>query len=208
VAISKRVRARAGTAVRAAALFAAASLAACGITGNFRAHPGFARLGSIDQGDVDRQLGISLGPLPLMVARRLTADDPELGAMLRGVKGVRVYVYDVNGDAARVRGRMERSQARLVADGWTPAVAMRDDGEYAAALVRTDARDGVRGIVVLTLDDEEAVLVNVIGRLRPESFSRVMASLGEDLPPMRVTLDDAPPPETGAGSAGDAQRSL
>lgn len=201
MAISKRVRARAGTAVRAAALFAAASLAACGITGNFRAHPGFARLGSIDQGDVDRQLGISLGPLPLMVARRLTADDPELGAMLRGVKGVRVYVYDVNGDSARVLGRIQRSRARLVADGWTPAVAIRDDGEYAAALVRMGPHDRVRGIAVLTLDDTEAVLVNVIGDLRPESFTLLMASIDDDLPAVSVERDDAPSAKSAADSA-------
>lgn len=66
--MSKRI----AVTIRITALVAAtASLTACGITGHSRTHPGFARLGSIDGTGADREFGISVGPLPLTIARRL-----------------------------------------------------------------------------------------------------------------------------------------
>lgn len=161
------------------------ALAACGFTGNLRFNPGYAELGSPGVADTDRSFRISLGPLPIKLARLFVADDPEISGILKDVKGVRVYTYEVDGDAERVNARMEESRGRLVSRGWQPVVAVRDDGGLVTALVRMDddaADERIRGLVVMVQDEEEVVLVNVIGKLAPETFAFAMAELEIELP--------------------------
>jgi ribonuclease HI len=162
-----------------------ALLTNCGILGNFRGNPGYASFGSPGFRDTDREFALSLGPLPLKLARWITHDDPELAAMLDGLKAVRVYTYDVDGDAQRVSERMEDVRDRLVEQGWDQVVAVRDDGEHVDALLKLKA-GAIRGMAVVVQDDEEVVLVNVIGNIKPENFSSMMAELDIDLPHMMV----------------------
>lgn len=164
------------------------ALAGCGITGNFRLDPGYARFGSPGLGDTDREFALSLGPLPIAVARKLTQDAPEIHDLLKSLKAVRVYVYDVDGDPRRVRERIDGTWARLEADGWKSVVAVHDDGETARALVRMDGPEGIRGLVVMVEDTEQVVLVNVIGDIDPRAFGTFMAELGFEAPLTSVHL--------------------
>jgi Domain of unknown function (DUF4252) len=172
-----------------AALCAAlcATLPGCGILGNLRGNPGYAAFGSPGPADTDRELALSLGPLPLTVARVVTKGDPELSPMLRNVKAVRVYTYKVNGDARRVRARMDRVRDRLLDDQWQQIVAVREDGELTSAFVKMEGHDRLRGLAVIVQDSDELVLVNVIGNLKPENFSAVMSALDIDVPGVTLT---------------------
>lgn len=163
-------------------------LAGCGITGNLRMNRGYAAFASPAAADADRQLGLSLGAVPIWIARKIMHDDPEISAVLRSLKAVRVYIYDVNGDAARVRERIELTRARLLDDGWDAVVAVRDDGEFATALVRMDEPDRIRGLAVMLVDAEEVVLINLIGDIRPETFALVMDEIGLNSLGERVSL--------------------
>jgi hypothetical protein len=166
---------------------ACAVLVNCGVLGGLRTNPGFASFGSPGVGDTDRELAISLGPLPLKLARFVTRDDTEMQTLLRDIKAVRVYTYGVDGDVERVHARIEDIRERLVRRGWDQVIAVRDDGERVAALVKMDKRGAIRGLAVVVQDDEEVVLVNVIGNLRPESFSAMMAELDIELPTVAVS---------------------
>lgn len=165
------------------------TLGGCGFTGNLRFNPGYAELGSPGVADTDRSFGLSLGPLPIKLARLFMAGDPEISGILKDVKGVRVYTYEVDGDIARVNERMEESRGLLVDRGWQPVVAVREDGGLVTALVRMDEdadEQRIRGLVVMVQDEEEVVLVNVIGKLAPETFAFAMAELDVDLPTMAL----------------------
>jgi hypothetical protein len=182
------------------ALVASAVLAAGCVLGNFRGNPGYAAFGSPGVEDTNRDFALSLGPLPLKLARFFTKDDPELATLLHDVKAVRVYTYEVSGDAARVMERMEAVRKRLVADGWEQIVAVRDDGEVVSALVKMDGSASIRGVAVIVQDHEDVTLVNVIGRIQPETFGTLMTELHVGVPP--VTLAAAPNPEPGALAVG------
>src|SRR3970282_2734906 len=52
------------------------ALSACGISRDLRYHEGFADFGSPGMGQTDRELALSLGPLPLKIARALTRHAP------------------------------------------------------------------------------------------------------------------------------------
>jgi hypothetical protein len=171
-------------AARIFGLVAVCALLANCVFGGLRGNPGYASFGSPGMVDTDRELAVSVGPLPLKLARFVTRGDPEISAILQGVKAVRVFTYDVDGDAERVQARMEDVRARLVEKGWDQVVAVRDDGELVAALVKMGKPGAIRGMAVVVQDDEELVLVNVIGDIRPESFSAIVSELDLDLPSM------------------------
>jgi hypothetical protein len=174
---------------RALLVPAAASLtvAACGITGNFRNDPGYAAFGFQGPG-THREMGLSLGPLPLGVARWFVGDDPDIGPMVDGLRAARVYVYEI-ADAQRVSQRIAATQSDLMADGWQPIVTVREDGDRVAVLTHANHRGDLRGMAVIVQDSEDLVLVNLIGDIHPERFNDYMAKLGVDAP--KVDIDPA-----------------
>lgn len=176
-------------------LFAAlltAALAACGVTAP-RGSDGFANLDSLGLSDTDRVLTLSIGPALLNFAAGHVDDDPETRALLQSLDGVRVRVYEIDGDPGRVASRMDRMSIKLQADGWEPVLRVRESRETLHMLVRTvDGR--IRGMTVLGCDgDSEAVVVNLMGEIRPEQFSAVMVALDVDTPAVKT------------GQAGDSR---
>jgi hypothetical protein len=151
----------------------------CGITAP-RSNDGFADLDSLGMFDTDRVISLSIGPTLLHFAARYVDNDPEVRDLLRSLDGVRVRVYEVDGDAQKVAGRMETMSANLQQDGWAPVMLVRQQDEQVHMLMRTV--DGqICGMTVLVLDgDSEAVIVNLMGEIRPEQFSDVMVALDVD----------------------------
>jgi hypothetical protein len=59
-------------------------------------------------------------------------------------------------------------------------MTVRDGDDQAYVLLRTDG-ERIRGMTVLVSDGEsEAVLVNLMGDIRPEQFGKVMAAIDVD----------------------------
>jgi hypothetical protein len=176
------------------ALFA---LSSCGFTGNLRGNPGFASFGIPSMlPEADRQFAISLGPIPLrlatMVSRPILDDDEDwISDALSDVRAVRVYVYEVDGEADRVIDHMNATRGRLLVEGWDQLAAIRDDGGLVTALVRHEQPETVRGVVVMFEEDEELVLVNVIGKIKPETFGSLMEGLDIEIPMMEIEAPDA-----------------
>jgi hypothetical protein len=170
--------------VRAAALAlaclaAALSLAGCGLTAP-RSNDGYADLDSLGIGDTDRVLALSVGPALLRFAASHVDDDPEVEALLRSLDGVRIRVYEIDGDAARVLTRMERMSRDLQADGWQPVMLVRSAGEQTHMLLKF-VGEQVRGMTVLVCDGEsEAVVINLMGEIQPQQFAGVMMALDVD----------------------------
>lgn len=156
-----------------------ALLTACGLTAP-RGNEGFADLDSLGVGDTDRVLSLSIGPTLLHFAANHIDDEPETQELLRSLDGVRIRIYEINGDASRVASRMNSMSSDLKNDGWEPVMTVRDDGETVHMLLRVvDAR--IRGMTVLVSDGEsEAVIVNLMGDIKPEQFSEVMVALDVD----------------------------
>lgn len=173
------------TAVRAVLLACVLALGGCGITAP-RGAEGYADLSTLGFRDVDRTLTLSIGPTLLHFAARYLDDDPELAAMLRELEGVRVRIYAVDGNAAQVTAHLDRMADRLKTDGWAPVMLVRDGGEHTHMLVRASGTT-IHGITVLASDgDEEVVVFNLMGDIRPDRFGDVMAALEVDAPEVRV----------------------
>ena len=171
--MSKLIKKTAQTVLAAALVL---SVVACGITAP-RSNEGYADLDSLGMMDTDRVISLSIGPTLLRFAAKHVDDDPEVQELLRSLDGVRVRVYEVDGDATRVAGRMDRMSTKLQDDGWVPVMLVRQEEEQVHVLMRTV--DGqIKGMTVLVLDGaDEAVIVNLMGEIEPEKFSDVMVAL-------------------------------
>jgi hypothetical protein len=154
-------------------------LSACGITAP-RSNEGYADLESLGMRDTDRVINISIGPSLLHFAARFIDEDPETRDLLRNLDGVRVRIYEIDGDAGRVNQRIFTMSQHLQEDGWAPVLLVREQGEEVHMLMRMND-DHIRGMTVLVSDGEsEAVIVNLMGEIRPEQFGDVMIALDVD----------------------------
>ena len=184
--------------VRSAALLALACMTlligACGITAP-RSNDGFADLESLGMRDTDRVMNISIGPTLLHFTAGFLDDDPEIRELLRGLDGVRVRIYEIDGAASRVAQRISAMSVNLQGDGWAPVMLVREEDEEVHMLMRVV--DGqICGMTVLVSDgDSEAVIVNLMGEIRPQQFSDVMVALEVDAP----GIDDVQVAEQGEG---------
>ena len=157
------------------------SLSACGLTAP-RSSDGFADLESLGVRDTDSVMTLSLGPSVLRFAASHMDDEPETRELLKSLDGVRIRIYEIDGDAGRVAGRIEDMSRHLQDDGWEPVMLVREENETTHMLLRTiDGR--ICGMTVLVSDGEsEAVVVNLMGDIKPDQFGDVMVALDVDNP--------------------------
>ena len=162
------------------------SIGACGLTAP-RGSDGYADLDSLGVFDTDRTMSLSIGPTMLHFAARMTAEDePETAELLRELDGVRIRIYEIDGDAERVAHRIEAMSDRLQQERWEPVMLVREEGEQVHMLLRTlDGR--IQGLVLIASDGtSEAVVINLMGELNPGHFSDVMVALNVDAPEVTV----------------------
>ena len=167
----------------------ALSLGACGITAP-RTSEGYADLDSLGVFDTDRTMALSIGRLPIRIAiwaLEEEGDEPETAALLRSLDGVRIRIYEIDGDPARVAARIQRMSAHLRKDHWEPVMLVQDDGEETHMLVRQRG-NRILGLTLITSDgSSEAVVINVMGDIQPESFGDVMVALDVEAPDVEVS---------------------
>jgi len=162
-------------------------VSACGITAP-RYNDGFANLDSPGMADTDRVMSISLGPTVLRLAARFVDDDPEVRALLRSLDGVRVRIYEVHGDMARVTQNFEHMGHKLGDDGWSPVMLVREEGELVQMYAKNSAI-GICGLTIVSAESSEVVVVNIMGDIDPSYYGDVMLALN---------VDDAPDVEVAA----------
>ena len=176
---------RAGLQKAGLVLAAILMLCACGITAP-RSNEGYANLDSLGVFDTDRTMALSIGPTMLNIAAWAVDDEePEIAALLRDLDGVRIRIYEIDGDAERVARRVKKMSSRLREDNWQPVVLIQEDSEQTHMLMRSDG-DRILGLTLITSDGEEAVVINLMGHLDPNHFSDVMVALNVDAPDVEV----------------------
>lgn len=156
-------------------------LAGCSLTAP-RSSAGYADLESLGMRDVDNVMTVSFGPALLRFAAIHIDDDPEVKTLLKSLDGVRIRIYEIDGDAGRVANRISTMSRHLQKDGWEPVLSVRDGKEASYMLLRVIDQQ-VCGMTVLVSDGEdEAVVINLMGNIKPEQFGGIMVALDADSP--------------------------
>jgi hypothetical protein len=158
-------------------------LSGCGITAPKNSE-GFADLDSMGLFDTDNTITLSFGPSLLRFAAAGSDDDDEAAALLKDLEGVRIRIYEIDGPgqhaSERVAARLEHLQSGLREDGWEPVMLIREEGEQVHLLVKI-IDDRILGLTLLAMEeDEEVVVINLMGNIRPQNFSKVMVALDVD----------------------------
>ena len=157
------------------------ALSACGLTAP-RSSEGYADLESLGVRDTDTVMTLSIGPALLRFAASHVDDDPEVQELLRSLDGIRIRIYEINGDASRVATRINTMSGHLQEDGWDPVMLIREDDEATHMLIRVVDQQ-ICGMTVLVSDgDTEAVVITLMGDIRPQQFGDVMVALDVDTP--------------------------
>lgn len=130
-----------------------------------------------------------------MAARLAEKEEPDVANMLRGIQQVRVNVVGLtDSNRSEVQKRIKAIKAQLDAAGWERVVVAQKDKADVGVFMKTRGDEAVEGLAVTVLnDDKQAVLVNVVGDIRPEK----LAQLGErfDVEPLKkLGLESKPRP--------------
>ena len=104
-------------------------------------------------------------------------NDPATADMLEGIEGIRVRVYETLRDPAAVASFVEGASRELEREGWQRVVYAQEDDEKVRVYVRMDGEE-MRGMTIMVLDSEDAVFVNVAGRIDPEQLGRIAGAMG------------------------------
>jgi hypothetical protein len=157
------------------------ALSACGLTAP-RSSEGFADLESLGMRDTDNVMTLSIGPALLRFAANHVDDNPEVRELLKSLDGVRIRIYEIDGDAGRVAARIDTMSQHLQSDGWESVLLAREDNAATHMLLRM-AEGQICGMTVLVSDgDSEAVVINLMGDIEPRQFGDVMVALDVDAP--------------------------
>ena len=174
-----------GFRIAAQAAILLVTLTACGLTAP-RGNDGYANLDSPGMSDTNRTMALSLGPTVLHFAARFLDDDPETQVLLRSLEGVRVRVYEVDGDSARIARNFEKMGDKLDKDGWQPVMLVREEGDLVQVYAKHSG-EGIQGLTIVSADHDEVVVVNVMGDIDPRHYSDVMVALDvDDAPEVQV----------------------
>ena len=164
-------------------------ISSCGITAP-RSNEGYANLDSPGMSDTDRTMSLSLGPTTLRFAARFLDDEPETQALLRGLDGVRIRTYEVYGDTNRITQKFERMGGKLLDDGWDPVMLVHEEGELVQMYAKT-SHEAVHGLTIVSVDESEVVVINVMGDIDPVYYADVMVALDvDDAPEVQIAVVD------------------
>jgi hypothetical protein len=164
-------------------------LSSCGITAP-RSNDGYANLDSPGMSETNRTMSLSLGPTVLRFAAKFMDDEPETQALLKSLDGVRIRIYEVNGDNERIAQNFEHMGRKLGNDGWQPVMLIREEGELVQMYAKPS--NGImQGLTIVSADDEEVVVINIMGDIDPSYYKDVMVALDvEDAPDIQIAALD------------------
>ena len=119
------------------------------------------------------------GNLLNMAARLAAKEEPELADLLKGIQSIRVNVVGLDdGNRAETQARIKAVRGELDTKGWERVVAVSEKDQDVGIYLKTRGQDAVEGLVVTVIENgKQAVLVNIVGDIRPEK----LADLGEKL---------------------------
>ena len=150
-------------------------------------HPGYfpiEDLGFFPEESINLEINLT-GPMLKFIALATDEEEPELARLVEELDSIRVRGADLEEiDADRLRTGIRETAKRLTDSGWSSMVRIREEDEEVHVFFKE--QDGeMMGLTVLSLEDDEAMLINLVGKIDPTTLGSLASGL--DLP----QLEDA-----------------
>ena len=142
--------------------------------------------GFIDFGDLSATYGepkisINIGGTLLQFVGMMTEEgNPETSGIMSQLKGVRVFGYPIADDPAVAREKFGEVKSTLKSKGWEPVVQINEDDEQVLIYMKMNG-PSMEGMTVMTVDEEEVMFINIIGKLDPRQLGKVMDGFDVDI---------------------------
>jgi uncharacterized protein DUF4252 len=163
-----------------------AAVALLGICTGAHAQEGFFDFSKIPGLDATPAVQIDVNPAMLaFFGQAASATDPEAAALLAGIRGMRVFVYQdvANRDLAAMQRFIDDTSGKLESQGWHRAVFVQDDANKVriyAKLGDAAAPSRLNGFTVMVTEESGgAVFINVDGQIEASQIGRLMGEYGQ-----------------------------
>ena len=142
--------------------------------------------GFIDFGDLSATYGepkisINIGGTLLQFVGMMSEEgNPETSEIMSQLKGVRVFGYPIADDPGVAREKFGEVKNTLKSKGWEPVVQVNEEDEQVLIYMKLNGAS-MEGMTVMTVDEEEVMFINIIGKLDPKQLGKVMQGLDVDI---------------------------
>jgi len=167
-------------------LLSAALLASTLYAQSIEEHPGYFPLDELQfLSPDDLSVEINLrGAMLRLIGKVAADDDPEFAQIMDNLEAIRVQIAPVERlQADEIRQGLDTGVAMLENRGWYRMVLTREEGEEVHIYGRESDGD-LHGLTVLAMEDDEVIILNLVGRIDPDQLGSLMTGL--DLPEVSV----------------------
>jgi len=109
-----------------------------------------------------------------VLAEISTDEDPNVMEILNGLKLVRANVFEVDKkNTSELEAKVNNIDSKLVSLNWKRIVKTRSKDEIANVYIKQGANKKIVGLVVTSIDDEEAAFVNIVGTIELATIGKL-----------------------------------
>ena len=97
-------------------------------------------------------------------------------SVLNDIQGLQLRIYEVENNQAIFERAIDDSVARLNADEWQTLVKVREEDQR-VVIMQSGTEELITGLAILVSTPEEAVFINLVGPLKPESIAMIAENI-------------------------------
>src|SRR5688500_18803906 len=146
---------------------------------------GFVDFGKLPASDSGKEfVEISLGRTVFALSAKIfEKNDAEAANLLRGLQLLQVNVVGLADDnRAQIQEHIRKLRSELAGKGWERIVTVKERKDDVAVFLKTRGEEAIEGLVITVLDgDKEAVLINIVGNIKPEQVAKLGEKMNVDL---------------------------
>lgn len=142
------------------------------------------QLGSLDHlaAKASESVDVNIdGRLMQLASKVLSGDDPdekEIKKLVAGIKGIYVKSFEFENDGQFTTADVEAIRAQLRGPGWTRMVNITSKKEGTVEVYLLMNGEAVGGLAVLSTEDRELTVVNIVGPVDIEKLGQLEGKFG------------------------------
>ncbi len=145
---------------------------------DFSKYPGYVDFGDLSRFmKSDKVTEVNLESYLLKMVSNLTAkDEPELSEMLKGLKLIKVYSFDVDAkDEKDLASRVNQLENILTNKNWDRIVKVKSPKENTNVYVKASSdQNDIVGLVVTSLQKKgQSSFINIVGKINMDALGRL-----------------------------------